>query len=76
MPLRNLSAGQACLDWQPWGKYLGIGSILGQSLIQSIAYILLSVRAFPHFVKSITTSIHLQTAFASSAAILVISYAP
>ncbi|KAH9984423.1 Cl-channel protein [Russula vinacea] len=54
----GVEPGQACLDWQPWGKYLGIGSILGQSLIQSIAYILLS------------------TAFASSAAILVISYAP
>ncbi|SRR5216684_4774191 len=39
-------AGEVCRDWQPWGEYWGIGSILGQSLLQSIAYILLSVRAY------------------------------
>jgi hypothetical protein len=71
-----LLAGQLCSDWQPWGKYFGIGSILGQSLLQSISYILLSVRAFPRCVRCAITSIRLQTAFASSAAVLVISYAP
>jgi hypothetical protein len=74
--LEILLAGQVCRDWQPWGKFLGIGSILGQSLLQSIAYILLSVRAFPRCVKCSITSTHLQTAFASSAAVLVVSYAP
>ena len=42
-----LLAGEVCRDWQSWGVYLGIDSILGQSLLQSTAYILLSVREFP-----------------------------
>ncbi|KAI9510532.1 Cl-channel protein [Russula earlei] len=54
----GVESGQVCHDWQAWGKYLGIGSIMGQSLIHSFAYILLSM------------------AFAASAAILVVSYAP
>lgn len=54
----GMEPGEVCHDWQPWGVYLGIDSILGQSLLQSTMYILLS------------------TAFASSAAVLVISYAP
>jgi hypothetical protein len=74
--LELLLAGQLCRDWLPWGKYFGISSILGQSLVQSISYILLSVRAFPRCAKCAITSIHLQTVFASSAAVLVISYAP
>lgn len=45
--LSSLLAGQVCHDWQPWGVYLGIDSILGQSLFQSTAYILLSVLDFP-----------------------------
>jgi hypothetical protein len=42
-----LLAGGVCRDWQSWGVYLGIDSILGQSLLQSTAYILLSVCEFP-----------------------------
>ena len=42
-----LLAGEVCRDWQSWGVYLGIDSILGQSLLQSTAYILLSVRESP-----------------------------
>jgi hypothetical protein len=42
-----LLAGEVCRDWQSWGVYLGINSILGQSLLQSTTYILLSVREFP-----------------------------
>lgn len=40
-------AGQVCHEWLPWGKYLEINSILGQSLFHSFAYILLSVGASP-----------------------------
>ncbi|KAH9964748.1 Cl-channel protein [Russula compacta] len=54
----GVEPGQVCHDWQPWGQYLGISSILGQSLFHSFAYIILS------------------TAFAASAAVLVVSYAP
>jgi hypothetical protein len=43
---KGLLAGEVCHDWQSWGVYLGIDSILGQSLLQSTAYILLSVREF------------------------------
>ncbi len=42
-----LIAGEVCRDWQSWGVYLGVDSILGQSLLQSTAYILRSVREFP-----------------------------
>jgi hypothetical protein len=45
--LGTFIAGQVCYEWQPWGKYLGISSILGQSLFHSFAYILLSVRDSP-----------------------------
>jgi hypothetical protein len=45
--LRQPLAGEVCQDWQHWGQYLGISSILGQSLFHSFSYILLSVRAFP-----------------------------
>ena len=76
MTYKGLLAGEVCHDWQSWGVHLGIDSILGQSLFQSTSYILLSVRDFPPLLKSIVTSIRLQTAFASSAAVLVISYAP
>ncbi|KAN0129315.1 chloride channel [Lactarius tabidus] len=54
----GVEAGDVCYDWRPWGEYLGISSIFGQSLLHSFAYIFLS------------------TAFAASAAVLVISYAP
>jgi hypothetical protein len=53
--LGTFIAGQVCYEWQPWGKYLGISSILGQSLFHSFAYILLSVcdspqsEIFSHF---------------------------
>jgi hypothetical protein len=69
-------AGEVCRDWQSWGVYLGIDSILGQSLLQSTAYILLSVRHFSRCAKCTVTSIRLQTAFATGATVLVISYAP
>ena len=45
--IKFLLAGEVCRDWQSWGVYLGIDSMLGQSLLQSTAYILLSVREFP-----------------------------
>lgn len=45
--LKSLLAGEVCRDWQSWGVYLGIDSLLGQSLLQSTAYILLSVRESP-----------------------------
>ncbi|KAH9975687.1 Cl-channel protein [Lactifluus volemus] len=54
----GVEPGHVCRDWLPWGEYFGISSILGQSLLHSFAYILLS------------------TAFAASAAVLVVSYAP
>ncbi|KAI0306096.1 Cl-channel protein [Multifurca ochricompacta] len=54
----GVEPGEVCHDWQSWGEYFGISSILGQSLLHSFAYISLS------------------TAFAASAAVLVISYAP
>jgi hypothetical protein len=56
--LENFLAGQVCHEWQPWGQYLGISSILGQSLLHSLAYVLLSVRppsqfdSFFHFLLS------------------------
>jgi hypothetical protein len=74
--LYSLLAGEVCHDWQSWGVYLGIDSILGQSLLQSTTYILLSVREFPPLREMLVTYIRLQTAFASSATVLVISYAP
>lgn len=47
IPLKTFLAGQVCHEWQPWGQYLGISSILGQSLTHSFAYIILSVCAPP-----------------------------
>ncbi|KAH9004455.1 Cl-channel protein [Lactarius hatsudake] len=38
----GVEAGDVCHDWRPWGEYLGISSIFGQSLLHSFAYILLS----------------------------------
>ncbi|KAH9172986.1 Cl-channel protein [Lactarius sanguifluus] len=38
----GVEAGNVCHDWRPWGEYLGISSIFGQSLLHSFAYILLS----------------------------------
>jgi hypothetical protein len=73
--LRIFLAGQVCHDWQSWGEYLGISSILGQSLLHSFAYILLSVCDSSLF-ELCCTSLCPQTAFAASAAVLVISYAP
>jgi hypothetical protein len=73
--LRTFLAGQVCHDWQSWGEYLGINSILGQSLLHSFAYILLSVRARCSL-NRVVTSIRPQITFAASAAVLVIYYAP
>ncbi|KAH9056720.1 Cl-channel protein [Lactarius vividus] len=38
----GVEAGDVCHDWRPWGEYLGVSSIFGQSLLHSFAYILLS----------------------------------
>ncbi|KAI0272312.1 Cl-channel protein, partial [Gloeopeniophorella convolvens] len=54
----GVDAGEVCQDWQSWGEHIGVSSILGQSLLHSFIYILLS------------------TAFAASAAFLVMYYAP
>ncbi|KAI0047852.1 Cl-channel protein [Auriscalpium vulgare] len=54
----GLDPGEVCNEWQSWSNYLGVQSMLGQSLLQSLIYIALSV------------------AFAASAAVLVVTYAP
>ncbi|KAI9433521.1 chloride channel [Lactarius indigo] len=42
LPKDFFVAGDVYHDWRPWGEYLGISSIFGQSLLHSFAYILLS----------------------------------
>jgi hypothetical protein len=37
-------AGEVCQEWQRWGDYFHIKSILGNSLLQSSIYVILAVR--------------------------------
>ncbi|ETW79134.1 chloride channel [Heterobasidion irregulare TC 32-1] len=39
----GLDPGEVCHEWQSWSQYLGVESILGQSSLQSLVYIALSV---------------------------------
>ncbi|KAI0316004.1 chloride channel [Amylostereum chailletii] len=39
----GLDPGEVCSEWKSWSKALGVKSILGQSLLQSLIYIALSV---------------------------------
>lgn len=41
-------AGEICTDWQPWGEYLKIRFILGQSLLHSFVYVALAVIVLLH----------------------------
>ncbi|KIM44556.1 hypothetical protein M413DRAFT_66882 [Hebeloma cylindrosporum] len=54
----GLDAGEICQEWQSWGDYFNVHSILGHSLLQAAIYVVLSI------------------AFAGSAALLVVTYAP
>ncbi len=38
-----ISAGEICNEWQSWSEYLHVSSTFGQSLLQAIIYIALSV---------------------------------
>lgn len=37
-------AGEVCQEWQRWGDYFHIKSILGNSLLQASIYVILAVR--------------------------------
>ncbi|KZV63169.1 Cl-channel protein, partial [Peniophora sp. CONT] len=39
----GLDPGEVCKEWKTWSQYLGIHSLLGSSLLQSLIYIGLSV---------------------------------
>ncbi|KJA28132.1 hypothetical protein HYPSUDRAFT_34482 [Hypholoma sublateritium FD-334 SS-4] len=39
----GLSPGELCEDWQSWGDYLRIKSILGHSLLQASIYVVLAI---------------------------------
>ncbi|KAI0064194.1 hypothetical protein BV25DRAFT_1823152, partial [Artomyces pyxidatus] len=39
----GLDPGEVCNEWRSWSNYLGVHSILGQFLLQSFIYIVLSV---------------------------------
>lgn len=43
-PLIYLIAGEICQEWQSWGDYFNVQSILGHSLLQASIYVVLSVR--------------------------------
>lgn len=42
--LITILAGEICDQWHTWSEYLNVQSILGQSLLQALLYIALSVR--------------------------------
>lgn len=44
MSLIYLIAGEICQEWQSWGDYFNVQSILGHSLLQASIYAVLSVR--------------------------------
>jgi len=44
MSLTYLLAGEICQEWQSWGDYFNVRSILGHSLLQASIYVVLSVR--------------------------------
>ncbi|KAI0079343.1 Cl-channel protein [Panus rudis PR-1116 ss-1] len=39
----GLDPGEVCTEWQTWSQYLHVSSILGQSILQSFVYIILSI---------------------------------
>ncbi|KAM5536604.1 hypothetical protein V8D89_009699 [Ganoderma adspersum] len=39
----GLDPGELCEEWQTWSKYLNVSSIFGQSLLQAVIYIALSI---------------------------------
>lgn len=42
--LIHVIAGEICQEWQSWGDYFNVRSILGHSLLQASIYVVLSVR--------------------------------
>ena len=46
-------AGEVCTEWKTWSEYLGVSSILGQSLLQAWVYVALAVSLI-----SILTSVY------------------
>ncbi|KAF9480503.1 Cl-channel protein [Pholiota conissans] len=54
----GLDPGEVCQEWQTWGNYFHVKSILGNSMLQASIYVVLAI------------------AFAGSAALLVVTYAP
>ena len=72
----DIEAGEVCREWQTWGDHFHIQSIFGHSLLQATIYVVLAVCPYHEFMLLVNRSQVFQVAFAGSAAILVISYAP
>jgi chloride channel 3/4/5 len=71
----TVKAGEICGEWQTWSKWLNVHSILGQSLLQSSVYMSLAV-SLAMLGAGEYIIYRQQVAFASTAAVLVQTYAP
>jgi hypothetical protein len=71
----DIAAGEVCHEWQTWGDHFHIQSIFGHSLLQATIYVVLAVCYYNTFIIIVDQSIS-QVAFAGSAAVLVVTYAP